>query len=280
GDSFTFGEEVAFSETWGEYLANDLPSGTQALNFGVPGHAMDQTLLKFRRDVRPWKPKVVVFSFLSASPLRNTGIYLFLRPDLELPYSKPRFRLVNGQLELLNFPPRSAASLLAEPSVWNLPLLELDSEFEARQWTMPLFGSSYLARYVAASFPRWTPRRERFPDDAIVALAVRIIRQMVSEVEADGAVPVVVSLPVKADLAGGPTHYRDAVSRDLGEAGIEVLDLAPCLMQGLSIETAYVGDAARSSGPRDPGMAHYSPAGNRTVAACLLSRVSAALDLR
>jgi hypothetical protein len=278
GDSFTFGEEVPFEETWAQYLEATLPAGTQVLNFGVPGHGLDQTLLKFRRDVQPWQPAVAVLGFLSASPLRNTRIYLFLRPELELPFSKPRFRLKDGQLELLNFPPESAESLVARASIFDLPLLDADSEFEARHWARPLFGQSYVARYLATRFPRWTPRRERFPDDQIVALASRIIRQFVTESRAAGAVPLIVSLPVRADLAGGLTRYRDGVLSDLATAGVGVIDMGECLTRRLPVADIFIAEAARRPEQQDPGPAHYSATGNAAVAACLQPEIARALQ--
>lgn len=277
GDSFTFGEEVSFDETWGQFLAGRLPPGTQVLNFGVPGHGMDQTLLKYRRDVRPWKPAVVIVSFLSASPLRNVAVYQFLRPDLELPFSKPRFRLENGGLTLLNSPPEPAASLLGRPTIWELPHLDQDSEFEARHWQAPLLGASYLARYMAARYPRWTPRRLRFPDESIVALASRLIQQLVAEIHADGADAIVVSLPVRTDLTRGAGPYVDAVVRDLALARVPVFDMTPCLTSRLDVDATFVAESTRRSRLPDPGPAHYSPAGNAAVAACLQPLVMLAL---
>lgn len=280
GDSFTFGEEVSFDETWGQLLAGQLRPGTQVLNFGVPGHGIDQTLLKYRRDVRPWRPAVVIVSFLSASPLRNVAVYQFLRPVLELPFSKPRFRLENGALVLLNFPAESPESLLGRPTVWDLPHIDQDSEFEARHWQKPLLDGSYVARYLAARYPRWTPRRQRFPDDGIVALGSRLIRELVAEIRAGGAEAIVVSLPVRSDLTGGAGPYLEPVVRDLARSGVAVFDMAPCLTGRLDAESAFVAEATRRATQRDPGPAHYSPAGNAAVAACLRPLVTAALGPR
>ncbi len=278
GDSFTFGEEVAFADTWGEALARRLPAGTSVANFGVPAHGLDQTLLKLRRDVLPRRPDVVILGFLGASPLRTTSVYLFLQPDLELPWSKPRFLLEEGNLRLLNSPPEAAAAILARPTVWDLPLLRLDSGFEAPQWERPPLAGSFVARYLVSRFPRWSPRRQRFPDDDIVALTARLLEVVDADVRAAGAVPVLVSLPVLADLTGGAGGYRDRVVAALAAAGIEVLDVAPCLLARLPPEQLFLGPGERRTHQAEPGPAHYSPRGNEAVATCLAPVVLASAE--
>ena len=62
GDSFTFGEDVTYEETWGYFLEKELGSQFQVLNFGVAGYGVDQSFLRYEKDVRKWKPKIVIFA--------------------------------------------------------------------------------------------------------------------------------------------------------------------------------------------------------------------------
>jgi hypothetical protein len=67
GDSNAFSLEVPFQESWGNYLQQLLGDGAQVLNFGVDGYGVDQMYLRYRRDVRSWKPKAVVVGSSSAA---------------------------------------------------------------------------------------------------------------------------------------------------------------------------------------------------------------------
>ncbi|MBI5672639.1 MAG: hypothetical protein HZC50_05130 [Nitrospirae bacterium] len=106
GDSFTFGYEVRYEETYGFYLEQTLGSRYRVLNFGVPSHGLGQILLRYQRDVRPWKPKIVILGFISSDNERAMWVYPFLG-SLTWPraYSKPRVVLRENDFVLLNTPP-------------------------------------------------------------------------------------------------------------------------------------------------------------------------------
>lgn len=278
GDSFTFGEEAAFEDTWGRQLERALPAGAQVLNFGVPSHGLDQTLLKFRRDVRPWSPQVTVVSFLNASPLRHTTMYLILRPDQQLPFTKPRFLLQEGALSVLNAPVVSAEAVLAHRSIHDLPRLEHDSRFQVAQWSASPLHNSYVARWLFSQFPRWPPSGSQPSPKEIVELASRLSEQLVAEIRAAGSEALLVSLPVQDDLAGGATAWRNAVVEQLARKNIEVFDMAPCLLRQVSLEEAFVQRGSANGAQNYPGAAHYSRAGNGAVAACLAPVVSQLLE--
>jgi hypothetical protein len=64
GDSYTFGLEVPFEDSWGSQLERALGTGYQTLNFGTDGYGVDQAYLRYGRDVRPWHPAVTIFGFI------------------------------------------------------------------------------------------------------------------------------------------------------------------------------------------------------------------------
>ena len=280
GDSFTFGEEVVFADTWGQQLAAELPAGSVVLNFGVPSHGPDQTLLKYRRDVQPWQADVTIFGFLSASPLRNFTVYPFLDPHLELPFSKPRFVLQDDALILLNNPPVSVREMLGMPALDSLPLVDEDHLFQVGHWSTPLATPLYLTRYLVSRLPRYRTPEERLSVDVVAALGTRIIAELVSDIRAAGSVPMVVYLPVQADLTGGPVGLRDELIRRLVAVGIPVLDMAECLERAMPVQEAFIAPELRRSGQADPGPAHYSPRGNAAIAGCLAPEVRAILGTR
>lgn len=106
GDSFTFGYEVRYEETYGFYLDQILGPRSRVLNFGVPSHGLGQILLRYQRDVRPWKPTVVILGFISSDNERAMWVYPFLGSKTwPGAYSKPRVVLQGNDFALINSPP-------------------------------------------------------------------------------------------------------------------------------------------------------------------------------
>ena len=78
GDSFTFGQDVKYEETWGYFLGKTLGSEFQVLNFGVSGYGLDQMFLRYERDIRRWKPRIVILGFISDDTERSVHVYSFI----------------------------------------------------------------------------------------------------------------------------------------------------------------------------------------------------------
>ena len=78
GDSFTFGLEVSFEQTWGARLERALGADVQVLNFGVDGYGVDQAYLRYARDVRPWRPQVVILGLITHDLYRTMAVYSFV----------------------------------------------------------------------------------------------------------------------------------------------------------------------------------------------------------
>ena len=71
GDSNAFSLEVPFRDSLGNHLQTILGAAVQVLNFGVDGYGIDQIYLKYQRDVRPWKPEVVLVVFIEHDLMRS-----------------------------------------------------------------------------------------------------------------------------------------------------------------------------------------------------------------
>src|SRR5262249_12625672 len=78
GDSFTFSDEVPFEASWPNQLEHQLGSNIQVLNFGVSAYGIDQTYLRYLRDVRPWHPDLVVLGFIVPDLYRSLVVYTFV----------------------------------------------------------------------------------------------------------------------------------------------------------------------------------------------------------
>lgn len=103
GDSFTFGDEVSDNETYAYYLQEKLVS-SQVINFGVHGYGHDQMLIYLKEEGIKYRPDIVILGFVYEDTQRNI---LSFRD-----YAKPRFVLVDGQLELKNSPVPKPEKLL------------------------------------------------------------------------------------------------------------------------------------------------------------------------
>ena len=68
GDSFTFGDDVLYEETWAHKLEQSLPNGCRVLNFGVTGYGIDQMYLRYVKDVVAWRPTVVGYELHRSRP--------------------------------------------------------------------------------------------------------------------------------------------------------------------------------------------------------------------
>lgn len=268
GDSFTFGFEGPYENTWGAVLDTALASGTMVLNFGVDGYGVDQSLLRYRRDARPWHPKVTVFGFVQHDFTRVLSVYYFVTfPETGYPFAKPRFILgADGAPQLVNVPVISPEDILRKHSVEDLPFIRLDLGYNAWEWRWQPWYSSYLLRYLSSRFPRYPLPQPSLELEGLVRLNTALLRGFIKEAEADGTVPILVYFPSLSDFVGWGTETKEAVLASLRKSGISVIDLTQCVT---------------SAGGRKvfiEGGHHYTRAGNQAVAACLLPTIKQALE--
>lgn len=125
GDSFSFGEEVADSETFAHRLQELLPRA-EVLNLGVHGYGHDQMLVYLREEGLRYRPSVVLVGFVQDDMERNM---LEFRD-----YAKPRFELVDGSLALRNSPVPSPDETMARERYRSRFMDLLDMVHQAVLW--------------------------------------------------------------------------------------------------------------------------------------------------
>jgi hypothetical protein len=257
GDSFAFSEEVSHGQSLHEHLRRALGDGHRVVTFGVPGYGVDQAVRRYERDARPWRPQVAILQFVQDDINRIGSVYLFNKPDWALPFVKPRYVLEGGTLVAMEPPAPDAA--FAAQSVFDLPHLDLDFEFEPHLWRPGWADASVLMRYLASIAPRAGPSRGDDPRTDTVPVAVALIERFVATARRDGAVPLVVYFPSRGDFVGQDRRTKDQVIDALRARGIDVVNPSACMREA--------GDA---SALIVPGGTHYSEAGNARMAQCLL----------
>jgi hypothetical protein len=265
GDSVTFGQEVAYEDTWGNFLEKALGPEVRVMNFGVGGYAVDQAYLRYQRDVQKWKPKVVIYGFMAHAAVRTMMVYPFISlPNLDFPFSKPRFILHDGELKAVNVPALSPATIFSRETISDLPFLDYDAGYKQSEWQRKLYHFSYLARLCVSKFTDWTAMNPDVSDEALVSVNTSIFKSFVRAIVKSGAIPIVLYFPQTQEL-DTPSSSVPIGKRVLDEANIAYIDMTPCLLRLKPADRVV------------PSGAHYSSQGNAVIANCLLPVVNQAL---
>lgn len=266
GDSYTFGLEVTFEDSWGHQLERQLGPDFQILNFGVDGYGVDQAYLRYVRDVRHWQPNVVLFGFINHDLERTMAVYSFVSfPDWEFPFSKPRFRLDGSQLELLNTPLLSPQAIFSKRSITELPFIEYDPGYDPTAWRWSLYHHSYLLRFLVSRYPRWPEVAPHVSEESMIGVNTALLLDFARLARAAGSVPLVVYFPSRGDFPETATatnqdrNAKQAIVRTLEQRGVGYMDLTRCLQH------RKAGAIFIPNGP------HYTASSNRTIAECLRS---------
>lgn len=270
GDSYTFGLEVKYEDSWGYQLERALGPEFQVLNFGVSGYGLDQAYLRYHRDVRPWRPDVVIFGVFPHDLERTMTIYTFISfPEWGYPFAKPRFITNGDQLTTLNIPLLPPEAIFSKNSITDLPFLEYDKGYKPSDWQWRFYHRSYILRYLMSRYPHWRPPVPTVSDVASESVNSALLRSFLQLAAAEGSTPIVVYLPARIDLHASTESAErgGGFARDvLNATGINYTDLSTCLLE-LPHHERFVG-----------GIRHYTPAANAAVARCLrpaiLSRIS------
>lgn len=270
GDSFTFGAEVRYEQSFGHRLQERLAEaggGHRVVNLGVGGYGMDQAYLRWRATVAEFRPDVVVFGLHPENMLRNVNVIrVFYEPRGLMPFSKPRFVLDGDVLDLLNvpcMPPDEVQEVLRDPTRWDLLSQETfhvetippPKPWQRSRLLCAVFDCNETGRIRNARKPAcYRPGSEAYE------LTLRILQRFRDEVEASGSRFVIVHIPGRGPLSdaydGGSMAHADLLSALVG-LGMTVVDPTPELLA-----------LARRDGSGDLFMrrGHYAPPANQIVA--------------
>jgi hypothetical protein len=257
GDSNAFSLEVPFQESWGYHLGRLLGSDVQVLNFGVDGYGIDQVYLRYERDVRSWKPSVVVIGFIQHDLIRTMAVYPFVSFGWPGYLVKPRFDVIDGRLAIVNRPLPSPVEIALMASPQALPFIDYDAGYVDQDWSFRFDGGPLLLRLLTSISPRWVSGEPRGNADA-VTLNSRLLNELINAIKRDGAVPVLVYLP---HWNGDEQLARTTLSR----SGLQYLDMTACLRQVPEPERRV------ASGQ------HYTGRANAALALCTLPAVRCGL---
>ena len=259
GDSFTFAEEVRYEESWAFHLGEMLGDKFQILNYGVPCYGVDQTYLRYQKDVAGRKPQIVLFSLISHDLTRTMWVYPFLAvPQWDWPFSKPRFIVRDGELTALNVPTMAPREIFAYSSPSDLPSLHHQPGYKRNEWEAGPLHFLYLFRLFSTIYPEW---KAEYVTDTL-SINKLILQDFVRSATEAGSTPILIYFPSKADFSN-PSALPIG-KQVLQEAGLPFLDPTPCLLEVNPADRFLVD--------------HYSPAGNAAVTKCLYQSLHTVLE--
>jgi hypothetical protein len=248
GDSNAFSLEVPFEDSWGYHLEQLLGGDVQVLNFGVDGYGIDQMYLRYLRDVRPWKPRVVVIGFIQHDLIRSMAVYPFITFGWPRYVTKPRFDLIDDKLAIVNAPLQQPEAIAQAVAPADLPYIDYDPGFVNQDWKWRFDGGPMLMRLLTSLSPRW-PEGHALGAADTVMLNDRLLHELIAAIESDGAVAVLTYLP---RWVGD----NDLAHETLNRAQLPYLDMTECLRK-VPEDRRHV-----------PSGAHLTGEGNTAIAAC------------
>jgi hypothetical protein len=274
GNSYTHGDDVVYTETFGAQLDSALNAvgiPAEVLNFGVGGYGIDQAYLRYHQQGMQSAPQLVVLGFQAENLKRNLNL---IRPlylmQTGLPFAKPRFVLRGNVLDLVDvpvLPPDQIVPTLRRFDQW--PLARYEFFYDRQSFARPLWRRSKLLALVGDLARRgeddWHVRRViHRPGSAEEKLGWAIINAFADEAKANGAAFMIVHLPTRTDLEV-----------------LAAIGAVPCqgLLDALSERFAVVRPEERmlevgaGSGFHNLFAGHYNALGNRIVAEAMQARI-------
>jgi hypothetical protein len=237
GDSFTHASGVPTGFTWEERL-EALEPGLEVMNFGIPGSDPGQALLRYRRDGVQYHPAVVLIGFMSENINRMVNTFRpFYFTRSGIPFSKPRFAVARGRLELIENPIRSIdqyRELLKEPARWLPRLGEHDYYYQRnnRRSRGDFLPSVRFLRIVEDQYfhqPIFTPDGRYNTRSEAYEVTLRVLDRFYREALANGSLPILVIYPQRRDVRlrqrQEPVSYQPLLDELRGH-GYRLIDLA------------------------------------------------------
>lgn len=205
GDSFTAGEEVKDGETWPthlEQLLNQAGIRAEVLNFGVGAYGMGQAFLRWQHLGEGFQPDIVIFGLQPENLKRNVNVFRQMLNPPGMPFSKPRFALVEGDLTLVNSPALPPDQLIAVfEDFANHPLAPWEFHYRSRQVAAKWWSWSRLASFLYEALKSGEDNPGIYlPDSEGGMLGKAILTAFGEHVMAHDSVFLVLHLPLRSHL--------------------------------------------------------------------------------
>lgn len=206
GDSFTAGDDVSDDEVWGYLLERKLTDAgirAEVLNFGVGAYGMDQAYLRWREQGKNYEPDIVIFGLQPENLKRNVNVFRQLLHPSGPAFSKPRFAIIDDELQLLNsptIPPEQLIDVFEQFS--NHPLAPYEFHYQSRSRAARWWSASRLLSIAFQALQQADEEPEIYtPGSEGGELGKAIIDAFADDVRDQGSEFVVLHLPLQYHLA-------------------------------------------------------------------------------
>ncbi|MFT7671391.1 MAG: hypothetical protein ACI8X5_004109, partial [Planctomycetota bacterium] len=274
GDSFTYCSEVEDQDAWPARL-EEFDGSVEAINFGVPGYGTDQALLRYRRKSSDIDLDVVVIGLQAGSIARIvTRCRNIEQPTSSRISVKPRFRVTEGELNLVTLPFKSADELLACALAGELPKTLHDDEY----WSGddPMLSFSTIARIYAArkaGYRRRPPYIWNRPQEEPYKILIKILDLFRAEALANGAKEVLLLIfPEPGDFNRRQQEgvlYLNTFRKDLAAREFPVIDFDQRFHRLFKLDNSAMFMKH-----------HFNPEANQLVAQEILEWIESRPELR
>lgn len=269
GDSFILGSDVALRHSPAaqlEILLRQKGFDAEILNFGVGGYGFDQAYLRYQRESGQFDTDVIVAGLQLENIGRNVTLFRIVAvPGTVIPFSKPRYILRNGGLQIVNqpaVPPPDVPATIAHFPSW--PLAQYEASFQeryARPWYARSLFLSTLVEFWKGRHGLQTPIASDLydPDGEGMDLTVRLLEDWRTDVERSDKHFVLLYLPradaIRAAMSGRADPWQPHRDRLRGFMTVD--------------PTPRMARYAREHGMDRTILNHYTPDGYRLVAESL-----------
>lgn len=300
GDSFTFCRQVNDDETWEHFLSKIY--NTNVTNFGVGNYGLDQSFLRFKREIPKNHSKIVIMGIVPDTISRIMSYWKHYYEYGNTFAFKPKFELKEGKLFLLK-------NVIDEPIKFSnyveyLEILKKNDFFYKEKFCKEKISSPYFISVFKNSkrnlsilywitkislrkkFNKSIEDIEWFPMKKIMEInlkwrlklfqnneATNLLKNIIIEykkcAEENGIIPIFVFLPQKDDILFIKNQYH--FFKDFQEEiekinGLYTLDIVNSLSQEKNLNLLFSDDNNYGG--------HYSKKGNETIAKILSERIN------
>jgi len=270
GDSFAHCDNVPYESCFTALLEEQLNSAgieCEVLNFGVGGYGLDQAMLRYHEHGAKFSPQLVILGFQPENLKRNLNIVrLLYYPRSGIPFTKPRFIMIDGRLALVNVPVLPIDQIV--PILHNFENWELhpyEYFYDSHYYESSIWQHSKLLALIADRLSpgakEWYKKRILYKtNDEEQRLGWEIFAAFAEEVAANGANFLIVHLPAQQDLEVmrqlGNFPYQSFL--DALDEKYDVIHTEQQLLQAVH-RTSYA----------DLYAGHFTPMGNSIIADAL-----------
>lgn len=279
GPSFTLGQEVQDSAAWPALMEEARPD-LEVMNWGVGAYGTDQAFLRYKTQVLPYQPDIVLIGYEEDNLWRNANRYRpYYTRSTGIPLTKPVYTLNHDSLVLLENPFTRIDDL-------HYTLLNAPDRFV--ELTCPqdyfcqetLYRSQRLDLLMSFRFLRTLIFEMQNPGEASKTeltnnpekQTLLLIELFIKEVLAQPATPVVILFPQQPTTLsnyekGMLADYQKVIAPFQERLKLPVIDLAPALVQAKQDGRHQYQDFFVNEG------GHYSELGNQVVAQTVLQQL-------